>query len=315
MPDNIEIAFDFGDYPDIVVDINYSTTRSYVELIQEVSNPIEVGFVNTGAPGLSAYQIALQHSFVGNESEWLLSIKGEQGETGATGATGPAGPQGAKGDKGDKGDTGATGVQGLTGPAGPTGATGPQGPTGATGATGSQGLAGDKYQTTSNSNVTIPSVGGNVTMTIGTGLSYTPNQTLVCSPVADPPDHFHASVVSYNPSTGVIVLTCTDTDFAGETYSSWIVNLSGAVGAVGPQGPQGATGATGATGPTGPPGATGPQGIQGVKGDKGDTGDRGPQGLKGDTGDQGPAGVVPITSGTAAPSGGNDGDIYLQYTV
>jgi hypothetical protein len=33
----------------------------------------------------------------------------------------------------------------------------------------------------------------------------------------------------------------------------------------------------------------------------------------GPRGPTGPAGTV-ITSGTAPPSGGNDGDIYLQYT-
>lgn len=47
-----------------------------------------------GDPGDSAYQIAVEHGFVGTEEEWLQSLKGQ---TGATGATGPQGPQGEPG--------------------------------------------------------------------------------------------------------------------------------------------------------------------------------------------------------------------------
>lgn len=47
-----------------------------------------------GDPGESAYQIAVDHGYVGTEEEWLESLKGA---TGATGATGPQGPQGEPG--------------------------------------------------------------------------------------------------------------------------------------------------------------------------------------------------------------------------
>ena len=50
--------------------------------------------------GKSAYEIAVEHGFVGTEEEWLASLKGEDGlpgRTGNTGATGPAGPQGPAG--------------------------------------------------------------------------------------------------------------------------------------------------------------------------------------------------------------------------
>ena len=57
-------------------------------------------------------------------------------------------------------------------------------------------------------------------------------------------------------------------------------------------------------------GATGPQGIQGIQGETGPTG---LQGIQGETGADGTAGTV-ITSGTAEPTGGANGDIYLQYT-
>jgi hypothetical protein len=51
-----------------------------------------------GQNGLSAYDIAVSNGFVGSETEWLESLRGQDGINGV------------KGDKGDKGDTGATGV-------------------------------------------------------------------------------------------------------------------------------------------------------------------------------------------------------------
>ena len=70
-----------------------------------------------GAPGKSAYEIAVDNGFEGTEEAWLASLKGPKGDRGATGATGPAGetgPQGSKGDKGDKGDAGARGADGVS---------------------------------------------------------------------------------------------------------------------------------------------------------------------------------------------------------
>ena len=61
---------------------------------------------NTGADGISAYQVALNNGFVGTESDWLFSLQG------AMGPQGPIGPTGA---------TGATGTTGATGPQGPSG--------------------------------------------------------------------------------------------------------------------------------------------------------------------------------------------------
>ena len=128
---------------------------------------------------------------------------------------------------------------------------------------------------------------------------------------------------------------------------------TGPQGPAGPTGPQGPTGATGATGPQGATGAQGPTGATGAQGPQGDTGPQGPQGPAGATGATGATGAAgssdwaditnkpstftpsahshvigdttglqtaldgkqkTITSGTAAPSGGADGDIYLQYT-
>lgn len=61
---------------------------------------------------------------------------------GIQGPTGATGATGATGPAGPTGPTGPTGDTGATGPAGPTGPTGPAGPTGPTGATGATGPAG-----------------------------------------------------------------------------------------------------------------------------------------------------------------------------
>lgn len=81
-----------------------------------------------GVPGLSAYGVAVAAGFIGDESEWLTSLRGDDGQDGADGASaydvavaaGFVGDQAAwiaslKGAQGDPGE------QGPEGPAGPTG--------------------------------------------------------------------------------------------------------------------------------------------------------------------------------------------------
>lgn len=111
-----------------------------------------------GADGESAYEIAVNAGFIGDEVAWLASLVGPQGDPGPAGADGAPGADGAQGDPGPTGDDGASayevavangfvgdeaawlaslvGATGATGPQGPTGATGPAGATGATGAPG-----------------------------------------------------------------------------------------------------------------------------------------------------------------------------------
>ena len=100
-----------------------------------------------GADGKSAYEIAVDNGYVGSQTQWLASLKGDKGDKGDVGATGAQGIQGDKGDtgaqgiqgvKGDKGDVGATGAQGIQGDKGD------KGDVGATGAQGIQGVKGDK---------------------------------------------------------------------------------------------------------------------------------------------------------------------------
>ena len=91
-----------------------------------------------GDDGKSAYQIAVDNGYIGTESEWVTSLKGDKGETG---------PQGPKGDKGADGTMSFTdlteeqkeslrGPQGEQGPKGDKGDTGEQGPKGDKGADG-----------------------------------------------------------------------------------------------------------------------------------------------------------------------------------
>lgn len=99
-----------------------------------------------GVPGDSAYEVAVDNGFMGNEAAWLASLvgpKGDKGDAGNTGATGSTGIQGPKGDTGNQGTTGSTGLQGPKGDAGDTGIQGPQGDPGDDGPQGEPGVAGE----------------------------------------------------------------------------------------------------------------------------------------------------------------------------
>ena len=128
---------------------------------------------------------------------------------------------------------GATGPQGASGPSGPSGPTGP---------------AGDRYATTSTTSLTIGT--GTKTLTVETGLSYTPSQSVLIA--HDASNEMTGTVTSYATGNGQMVANVVSTLGSG-TYTSWDVNLTGAVGvpgATGPTGPGGATGPAGATGPS-----------------------------------------------------------------
>lgn len=89
-----------------------------------------------GRDGKSAYEIAVAHSFVGDETQWLESLKGRNGERGQDGQVGP------KGDKGDPfrfSDFTSEQLELLKGPKGDPGPTGPAGPPGPKGDAGTSG--------------------------------------------------------------------------------------------------------------------------------------------------------------------------------
>ena len=58
-----------------------------------------------GIDGLSAYQVALQNGFVGNELQWLESLVGADGQDGVAGADGEQGIQGDPGTNGTDGQS------------------------------------------------------------------------------------------------------------------------------------------------------------------------------------------------------------------
>jgi hypothetical protein len=145
--------------------------------------------------------------------------------------------------------------------------------------------------------ISIPTTA--LTFTVATGLAYTIAQTVVIA--ADANDYMNATITGYNSGTGVMNATVTSSLGSG-TYTSWTVNLDGAVGA------QGATGPTGAVGPTGNTGATGIQGITGPTGPQGTTG---PTGAQGTTGATGPLSLLTWTdvTGTTQAAASNNGYI------
>ena len=67
-----------------------------------------------GENGKSAYEIAVEHGFVGDEQAWLDSLKGEQGAPGQNGSDGAAGVDGAQGAPGQDGANGADGTPGKS---------------------------------------------------------------------------------------------------------------------------------------------------------------------------------------------------------
>ena len=96
--------------------------------------------------GKSAYDIAVEHGFEGDEVTWLASLKGEQGlkgDKGDKGDQGEMGPQGPEGIQGPQGEVGPQGVQGPQGIQGEVGPQGPQGIQGEQGPAGEQGIQGE----------------------------------------------------------------------------------------------------------------------------------------------------------------------------
>ena len=59
-----------------------------------------------GQPGKSAYEIAVEQGFEGDEQAWLESLKGEKGEQGPQGPPGADGKDGADGEQGPQGPPG-----------------------------------------------------------------------------------------------------------------------------------------------------------------------------------------------------------------
>ena len=83
-------------------------------------------------------------------------------------------------------------------------------------------IPGDRYLTTSTTSLTINNA--NKTLTIGTGLSYTPTQNITIS--YDASNHMHGEVLTYNSGTGVLTVDVNHHTGSG-TYTAWVVNVGG----------------------------------------------------------------------------------------
>lgn len=98
--------------PDVSSFITSEQANTLIEQAIATIPPAKGDKGDKGEDGKSAYQIAVENGFVGEEEAWLASLKGEAG---------------AKGDKGDKGEPGEKGEQGLQGIQGLQGEKGEQG--------------------------------------------------------------------------------------------------------------------------------------------------------------------------------------------
>src|SRR5690554_1955296 len=74
----------------------------------------DTGVAAQGADGLSAYEVAVDNGFVGDEAAWLASLQGIQGIQGEQGVQGPIGPIGPEGPQGEQGIAGTNGIDGVT---------------------------------------------------------------------------------------------------------------------------------------------------------------------------------------------------------
>ena len=243
-----------------------------------------------------------------NGAKGVNGINGEPGTTGNTGNPGTTGNTGNPGTTGNTGNPGTTGNTGNPGTTGNTGNPGTTGNTGNPGTTGTTGTPGDIYSTTSSTSVNLDTmlVGNTVNLTVSSGLAYTIGQSvLIANSVTN---YFNATVSSYSSTTLSVVVV---SKAGSGTYTTWAVNLAGAVGQAGAAGPRGTTGNTGNAGTTGTTGNTGNPGTTGNTGNPGTTGNTGNPGTTGNTGNPGTTGNTgnPGTTGnTGFGTTGNTGN-------
>ena len=220
--------------------------KSYTEQrITELKNSGEIGGPGEkGDDGKSAYQIAVEKGFTGDETAWLASLKGAKGDKGNTGPQGPQGPTGPAGPQGKQG------IQGIQGPKGADGKS--------INVKGSVNTAADLKKLSN-----VSDGDGYVTADDG---------------------HLHVYSNSSWVDVGVVKGPKGDKGDTGPQGPQGVQGPTGPAGPQGKQGiqgvqgPKGADGKAGAQGPTGPAGPQGKQGIQGPTGPKGADGKDGTNG-------------------------------------
>ena len=128
------------------------------ELIESIVESVKQQIHN----GKSAYEIAKEKGFRGDETAWLESLKGQPGPQGREGKSAYEVAK-AKGYPDDERTwlTELKGERGQVGPQGPAGPTGPQGPAGQPGQPGATGVKGDNGLPASIHKVTVRAIGKN----------------------------------------------------------------------------------------------------------------------------------------------------------
>jgi hypothetical protein len=117
----------------------------------------------------------------------------------------------------------------------------------------------------------------------------------------DANNYILGQVVSYTPSTGVLIVTPSSSVGSG-TYNSWTVSLIGFSGSSGTSGTSGNSLAAGSAGTGGTSGVSGTNGTSGTNGSNGTSGTSASSGSSGTSASSGTAGVQG-TSGTNGTSG------------
>ncbi len=161
----------------------------------------------------------------------------------------------------------------------------------------------------------------NITFTVQTGLSFLENDFVQVS--ANTSNYIIGRVVSYNPSTGALIITPLQSVGSG-TFSSWTAALTGPWGSSGTAGTsgtvgtsgnhgaartsgnRGSSGSSGTSGSAGLSRASGASGLSRNSGSPGNSGVNGPTGAPGGTGPTGPQGPLG-PRGTSGSSGVNGG--------
>lgn len=219
--------------------------------------------VNSGTTSAAILQFTIPRGDKGDTgSTGATGATGQKGDTGNTGASGAAAtitlgtvstasagsnvsitnsgttsaavfnfsiPRGDKGDQGNIGNTGATGSAGAAGAGIATGGTTGQFLQKQSGTnydtTWATIVPGDRYLTTSTTSLSISN--GSKSLTVGTGLSYSPTQDVTIALTSNPTaHHMHGLVTSYNSSTGALVVDVNNHTGSG-TYSAWTINVGG----------------------------------------------------------------------------------------
>ena len=281
-----------------------SKTVAGVEVQNAVVDKYEV-FVSGSAEvadGKSAYQIAVEKGFVGDETAWLASLKGAQGEQGPQGIQGEIGPQGPEGKQGPQGEQGIQGVQGPAGEQGEIGPVGPQGPQGIQGPAGEKGYKGDAFTYADFTEEQLAGLKGPKGDPGEQGAQGIQGEVGPQGPQGiqgeagpqGPAGEKGADGTSVNIEGSVATVD----DLAKITEvakgDGYIVEANGhlhvynGVTFVDAGSIKGPKGDKGEAGPQGPAGEAGPQGPEGKQGPKGDPGEAGP---KGDAGEKGAIGA------------------------